>query len=119
MSVKTKNGAYTIQVVDTSKTVILTIEIGNAQIGGSGLNWTGSTDSLGKGEITGLNLGKGSDVKGKSLDLFTNVLDSNSQTNKVVVTYTFENGNPSTVVLNDSVDNDGDIMSFVNKITFN
>ena len=118
MSVKTKRNTFTVNITDPNQPVLLTVSIGQAQIGGSGLNWKGNPASLGKGEIHQLNLGKGADIQGRTLELFTNVVDVNPATNKVLVTYDFSNGQPNPLTLTDEVDAAGGILSFVNEINF-
>lgn len=115
---KTKNTSKSISIVNPNANVYLTVTIGNAQIGGTLVRWKNSATNLGKGIITNLNLGSGSQIKGQTLELFTNIIDVNPATNGVVATYYFHNCNPSTFVLSDSVDNEGDIFSFVTDVTF-
>lgn len=96
--------------------IFLTITVGNAQIGGSIVRF-GDSSIIGKGEIENLNLGKGSELFGKTLQVMTNILDVNEQTNGIVVTYFFSSCMPPAVSFFDRVDNDGDIFSF--EIEFN
>lgn len=64
--------------------IYLTITIGNGQIGGSKIKY-GDT-YLAKGDLsTQTSLGKASDLKDKTLDFRTNVLDVNQSTNKCII----------------------------------
>jgi hypothetical protein len=98
--------------------VILTITIGNDQIGGNLISDKTSGATIAKGDITKLDLGKGSDLQGKTIEVYTNILDVNPQSKAVVVTYFFENGVPSVTSFADKVDNDGDIFSFITDFNF-
>ena len=104
-----------VTVKDTDQ-LSLTVTIGNAQIGGNLVLLDGI--QAGKGDITGLPLGNGSSLKGKTLKVITNVLDVNPNTNKVSITHIFTNGTPPDYVNNDSVDNDGDIYSLTAQYNF-
>ena len=115
MEVKRRSETLTL-TPDDNADVFLTITIGNAQIGGSSVKFNNSPN-VGKGDIENLKLGKGSDLVGKTLEVTTNILDSNEQTNGVVVTYFFSACTPPATVFSDKVDNDGDIFSF--EVNFN
>jgi len=119
MDIKEKKLSIDRKVSDPNADVYLTITIGNAQIGGNVVRWKGSTEILGKGEISNLNLGKGSDVKGKTLEIITNILDVNSSTNGVVATYYFHNVSDPTLTLNDTVNSHGDVCSIELDTNFN
>jgi hypothetical protein len=99
--------------------ILLTITIGNAQIGGNVVRIKNAPDTLGKGEIENLDLGLGSDLIGKTLKVTTNILDVNDQTNGIVVTYFFHNCDPAATMFHDTVKNDGDIFSFIVEFNFN
>lgn len=100
------------------QTVFLTVNIGNAQIGGSVLKFKNSPDVLAKGKIRNLKIGKGEDLLGKTLKINTNVLDSNTSTDKIFITHDFKNGVPSTFPFYDTVDNDGDVFSLTTEYHF-
>lgn len=102
---------------DGTDDVLLTITIGNAQIGGNIVKNKTTSTVLGKGEIQNLFLGTKKDLQGKTITVTTNILDTNEQTNGVVVTYFFHACQPAVTTFNDKVDNDGDIFSFI--IDFN
>jgi len=104
-------------VADGTDDVLLTITIGNAQIGGSIVKIKTPSTVLGKGEIQNLKLGKKEDLQGKTITVTTNILDVNEQTNGIVVTYFFHACQAPVAMFNDKVDNDGDIFSFI--IDFN
>jgi len=98
--------------------VLLTVTIGNAQIGGNVVRFKDAPVLLAKGEITRLVIGNGSELVGKTLKIVTNILDVNEQTNKIVVTYFVEGCTPLVTVFNDTVGNEGDIFSLTVEFTF-
>ena len=110
MQVKTRSESVDL-TPGANSDIFLTITVGNAQIGGSIVQFVDSP-IIGKGDIENLNLGKGSELHGKALKVMTNILDVNEQTNGVVVTYFFSSCTPPAIVFFDKVDNDGDIFSF-------
>ncbi|MCH2223853.1 MAG: hypothetical protein MK066_03710 [Crocinitomicaceae bacterium] len=72
--------------------VYVSIVIGNAQIGGSKI--TNETKVLAKGDLSqSTHIGSIESLKGKSIDLVTNVMDVNHFTSKCVITTTFYNEN--------------------------
>ncbi|MES2484342.1 MAG: hypothetical protein V4581_00100 [Bacteroidota bacterium] len=115
---KSKTTTKSVRILNPEAKVYLTITIGNAQIGGTLVKWNDTDGNLGKGIIQNLYLGYGHEISGRNLDLFTNIIDVNPQTNGVVVTYYFHNCDPVTFTLSDSVDNEGDIFSFRTHINF-
>jgi hypothetical protein len=118
MEVKTRKEKFDRNVSNQNADVFLTITIGNAQIGGSIIKWKDETDILNKGNISNLNLGKGSEIIGKTLEIFTNVLDVNTQTNGIITSNYFHNTNELGKSFYDSVDNDGDVFSFEQEVKF-
>lgn len=104
--------------VRSYQTVFITVNIGNAQIGGSVLKFKKSPDVFAKGKIRNLKIGKGEDLVGKTLKITTNVLDSNSSTNKISITHDFNNGVPPTFPFYGTVDNDGDVFSLTTEYVF-
>lgn len=119
MKIKTRKEAINSSVTNQNSDVYLTITIGNAQIGGNVIRWKGSSNILAKGEISNLNLGKGSTIVGKTLEIFTNILDVNPMTNGVVATYYFHNATAPSVTFDDTVNNHGDVFSLELDVTFN
>ena len=117
MKVKKRTESVNL-VADGTDNVILTITIGNAQIGGSVVKIKNTSTQLGKGEIENLRLGTKAELQGKTITVTTNILDVNQATNGVVVTYFFHACRPPVVMFNDKVDNDGDIFSFVVDFNF-
>ena len=105
-------------MADGNDDVLLTITIGNAQIGGSVVKLKNTATVLAKGEIQNLKLGKKADLQGKTLTITTNILDANEQTNGIVVTYFFHACQTPVTTFNDKVDNDGDVFSFVVDFNF-
>ncbi|MBC9929705.1 hypothetical protein [Chitinophaga qingshengii] len=104
--------------VNPGSDVILNITIGNAQIGASVVRFDKDDNALAKGDIRNLRLGTAADLKGKTLKVTTNVLDTNSLTNGIVVTYAFSSCTPSVILYQDEVKTDGDIMSFLLDFNF-
>ena len=115
-----KKSIKTVELTtDPDQEIILTITIGNAQIGGSVVRYKNASTIIGKGEITNLQLGPGADIIEKTLKVTTNVLDVNEQTNGIVVKYFFSGCTPAVTVFHDVVENDGDIFSFQVSFIFN
>jgi hypothetical protein len=104
--------------VQPGETAFLTIIIGNAQIGGSIVKFKDSSTVFAKGKIKDLEIGKAEDLVGKTLKITTNVLDSNTATDKISVTHNFKNGTPASFPFFDSVDNAGDIFSLITEYNF-
>ncbi|HEV7608079.1 MAG TPA: hypothetical protein VGO61_12115 [Steroidobacteraceae bacterium] len=73
-----------------SKDVVLTIEIGDAQIGSSIVKLDGT--EKGRGDIDKLVIGAGPRIKGKALKTKSVVTDVNDKTNKTSVTYRLTGG---------------------------
>ncbi len=117
MAIRKRNETVDLKV-SRNENIMLTVTIGNAQIGASVMRLKGSSEVIAKGEIENLDLGMGSDLVGKTLKITTNILDMNDQTNGIVVTYYFHNCTPPVVVFDDTVDNDGDIFSFLIEVNF-
>jgi hypothetical protein len=117
MALKKVSKSVNLKAV-ADQNVFLTITIGNAQIGGSVVRFKNSPTIIGKGEIKNLSLGLGSGLIGKVLKVTTNVLDVNQQTNGIVVTYFFHNCAPVVIVFNDTVNSDGDILSYLVDFNF-
>jgi hypothetical protein len=118
MSANKKETTLDFSIENPNQNVVLTITIGNAQIGGTRVRWQNSDSNVAKGKIVNLDLGKGSGVLGKTLELYTNILDVNPSTNGVVVTYFFHNCTPSIETLSDKVGSDGDVFSFITNVNF-
>jgi hypothetical protein len=118
MALKKRTETVALSVIK-KQNILLTITIGNAQIGGNVVRFKNASGILGKGEIQNLDLGLGSDLIGKTLKVTTNILDVNDQTNGVVVTYFFHNCDPAATMFHDTVKDDGDIFSFIVEFNFN
>lgn len=118
MKIKRRTEPAVTVTVDKTNNVYLDITIGNAQIGGSVVRIAGNSTIIGKGIITNLNLGPGQSLAGQTIEIVTNVLDTNSVTNGIVITNYFHNANPAVFPYNDTVDNDGDILSLTTQYTF-
>ncbi|HVI44727.1 MAG TPA: hypothetical protein VM802_07650 [Chitinophaga sp.] len=104
--------------VNPGSDVILTITIGNAQIGASIVRFDKDETVLAKGDISNLHLGKAEELAGKTLKVTTNILDANSLTNGIVATYGFGSCIPAVVTFKDEVKTDGDIISFILDFNF-
>jgi hypothetical protein len=118
MEIKKRTETISSLINDLEQDVLLTITFGNAQIGGNIITWDGDETIIKKGKVTNLNLGKGSVIKGKTLKIESNILDVNTQTNGVVVTYYFNNATESAKTFDDKVDNHGDIFSLTLYVNF-
>ena len=97
-----------------TKMVAMTIKIGNAQIGGSILQFEGDADPWEKGRIKDVELGKGAALDDRKLQVETNVLDSNTATNKIVIRHIFhynEGDTIDTITIEDEVEEHRDILS--------
>lgn len=70
--------------------ILLSITIGNAQIGGSQVA-DAQGNIIASGKITNLNLGKGSQLKGSFIKVNTNIIDINDAdpSHRVVTTHRF------------------------------
>jgi len=106
-------------LADSNASVSLTITIGNAQIGGSIIRRKDTDEIIFKGAVEKLQLGLGSELKGKTLNIKTRVLDVNDQTNGVVVTYFFQSCIPAATMFDDKVINEGDVFTFDVDFNFN
>lgn len=76
--------------VDPDADIRLSIVIGNGQVGRSRIVNSGG-QLIAKGKIVNLPIGKGSELIGKEISVFTNVLDVNQEDeeNLVMVSHTF------------------------------
>ena len=117
MAIKKSSKTVSLKAA-SDENVLLTITIGNAQIGGNVVKFKNSSDVIGKGEIINLELGMGADLSGRTLKVTTNILDVNEQTNGIVVTYFFSGCTPAATMFHDKVDNDGDIFSYLVEFNF-
>lgn len=104
--------------VNLETPILLTVTIGNAQIGGNVVRWKNNPNILAKGEIKNLRLGMGMDIKGKTLKVTTNVLDVNEATNGIVINHYFHNCTPPLFTYVDKVEKDGDIYQLITEYTF-
>ena len=118
MAIKTKIIPLANVAAADDAIVYLTVITGNAQIGGSLVKFSDESNDLIKGDVKNLKLGTGSDLRGRTLEVTTNVLDVNPGTNNIVITHRFEGATPREIVNSDSVDSDGDIFSFVTSYLF-
>lgn len=80
------------QPVDPNANVTFTITIGNAQIGSS-LIVDSRNNIIAKGDKINVNLGRGSNLRGNFITVYTNVLDANNidPNNGVIVVNSFSN----------------------------
>jgi hypothetical protein len=90
--------------VKQSEKIFITVIVGNQQIGGSILQYKGEPEPFEKGRIKDLELGKGSKLEGKALLIQTNVLDSNTATNKIVIRHVFKNDKGNEIIKFEYVD---------------
>src|ERR1700744_2262641 len=113
MNVKTKIQDPMDIILSAGDISSLTVRIGNIQVGGSIVQFADQPDILAKGTITNLQLGDGGILKNRALKVTTNVLDRNPATLNISVKHLFDNGNPAVQQLADTVDNAGDVYSWV------
>jgi hypothetical protein len=118
MPIKKKTLPIVTVAVTQGQSVFLTIIIGNAQIGASLLKFVDDTTLIAKGTIQMMLLGKGETLNGKTLNVITNVLDTNPSTNKMVVIHEFKNASPDSLEYEDEVAAEGDILSLTRSFTF-
>ena len=100
--------------VKTNSDVFMTIIIGNRQISGAILEFEGDEEPFAKGRIRNVLLGKGRELFSEVLLVETNVLDSNTAHNRIVITHKFhyEDGSEiHTVLIEDEVENHKDVLS--------
>lgn len=76
--------------IGAAATLLLTVTVGTAQMGTSGV-WI-DEQSHSKGDYTKTPIGKGSDLAGKQVRIKTIVTDINSFSKKMAVTYLVEGG---------------------------
>ena len=105
-----------------TKMVAMTIKIGNAQIGGSILQFEGDAEPFEKGRVKDVEIGKGAALDGRRLQVETNVLDSNTATNKIVIRHIFhynEGDTINTITIEDEVEEHRDVFSCTATYLFN
>ena len=101
-------------IVKSNSEVFMTIIIGNRQIGGAILEFEGDEEPYAKGKIKNLSLGKGRELFDTVLMVETNVLDSNTAHNRIIITHNFhyEDGTViQSIEIVDEVDNHKDVLS--------
>jgi hypothetical protein len=107
---KKTNPLVEIQLAEMGQ-ISLSIAIGNAQIGGNQVKFIDSDQIFHKGDVNNLALGEADSLRGRTLEIITNVLDINPGTNNIIVTDYFSGGSPGQIVTTDAVSNSGDICS--------
>jgi hypothetical protein len=100
-------------IVQKDQTILLSVIIGNQQIGSSTVKFKFTSVILAKGEITNLEIGKGSDIIGKTLRVATRVLDANTATNKVSVIHRFDNASPADSLFEDELAEGQDVFTLL------
>ncbi|HUR12602.1 MAG TPA: hypothetical protein VM012_14600 [Flavitalea sp.] len=117
---KRKEEPLNILLRKNKGTVFLTIKIGNAQIGGSIVQFTDEDEPFEKGKIKKLPLGKFNTLNNRTINVITNVLDSNSATNKIIVRHQFhyEEEEVEVITIEDEVLNHNDILSITTTYQF-
>ena len=73
--------------VQSNQEILLSIVVGDAQIGSSYVQLEGDKDKKGEGQISNLALGTGEEVRGKTLAVKSVVTDVNDATNSTSITY--------------------------------
>src|SRR5262245_26111100 len=91
--------------------VLLDIVIGDAQIGSSVVSLEGV--KVASGQVAALNLGKGSEIAGKTVKIKSVVTDVNNSSNKTSITYRFScGGDAHSFQSKAEVDDDGDAIVY-------
>jgi hypothetical protein len=114
MKIKKRKEAPVTVTVKSNSDVFMTIIVGNKQIGGGILEFEGDQEPFAKGRIKNENLGKGKTLFEKKLLVTTNVLDSNTAHNRIVITHIlhYEDGTEIfSALIEDEVENHKDILS--------
>lgn len=117
MAIKSKT-IPPVNLTLSDQVVYLTSVIGNAQIGGNQVKFKNDAKTLAKGDIKGLMVGNAASLRGKTLEIITNILDVNPGTNNIIITHHFQGCDPANVANSDSVNLDGDIFSFITSYNF-
>ncbi|WP_224995944.1 hypothetical protein [Cesiribacter sp. SM1] len=112
--VKQVNPVTHTQAINTNSNVNLTVTIGNAQIGSS-LVVDNANNVIAKGDKININLGPGGNLKGRSIIIYTNILDVNSIDNGVILVDHFANVNSFMYV---DTAPQGGIVSFTRQYNF-
>jgi hypothetical protein len=118
MSIKKREEPAVELHVHPSDDVRLSIEVGNAQIGGSIIRFDDGKDIIAKGEINDIMLGDGAHLVGKTIRVTTNVLDSNPDSNKISVRHIYKHCDPSSYTYTDELDHSGEVLSLVTRYSF-
>jgi hypothetical protein len=115
----TEKSTFTCPIASASADVLLTVIIGQGQLGATEV-FRGDVTLVKGGVVIGmLNLGKGSDQLAVPISVESLVNDVSGQTNKMSVRYILENGKAQKeFVARHTVTNEGDMCSFVSTITF-
>jgi hypothetical protein len=101
---------FEYQVLDAD--VVLSIEIGDQQLGSSVVRLDGKVVG-GPGEVTDLALGCGAQLAGRDLAVKTLVADVNENTNRTSVTYVLSGGVPhEPFIVRQQVPNNGDSATY-------
>jgi hypothetical protein len=101
----------------TNKPVMLSVVIGDAQIGASVVRRDGI--QLGKtGTIKNRDLGVGGDLVSHNIEIKTLVSDVNDDTNQTSVTYVLEGAQPERMTARRKVENNGDGVLYRAKLVF-
>lgn len=96
------------------RNIILSVLIGNAQMGSSIVFFKNDVVPIKLGEINACELGMGQDLIGKKLKIHTIVTDLNAQSNDMQVTYILSGGDPEekSIAVNATVEREGEVVNF-------
>ncbi len=117
MSVKRRTEPVKEIKVNRDEQIILSVSIGNGQIGSNTVKFRFTSDILGQGEVSNLLLGMGNTIVGRTLRIATRVLIA-SPGNKIVITHLFKNGVPAESVYHDEVNDNHDVYTLVTDYLF-
>ena len=106
-----------VKLTVTGDPVILTVVIGDGQLGGTNVQFEGDPNPLAQGDITGLKLGSKANLANKTLDV-TSVVHAISPTTDVSETDRFSGTDQNNFEYDDTVDNSGDFYTLTRKYQF-
>ena len=104
--------------VGPNKMVSLTIFAGNTHIASSTVKFKGSSEIIDEGEITDCQIGKGSELVGKTLKVFSRVVKQGPSA-KISLTHQFKNTTPAKFQFNDDEFDPGNLFfTYTTEYTF-
>jgi hypothetical protein len=115
MNTTRKTSARTRYTVVDDEDIRITVRFGNGQLGSSSV--IGPPSRI--GQLSNWLLGRGDQLRGRTIDIRSTVTDANSQTDRLVVSYTISGGEePLELELAHTVDYEGASQHFLLTIQF-